>query len=313
MYKLLTILASLMCPLLAVAPAGAAEEWSPAKTVAVGGAGRVMPLDNAGITLNPAAMINPVPTYNMEVGYQRFDAIRGNHLHFSALDSQTSELALGISQSFLWSNPPFVAAEDMAWYDGAEPIEDAKRFDRFALALAYGFAQRRFNIGAALRVYHRDDPLRGNRTPVTADVGLTWWVSPNVALGVVGGNLIPTNLEEEPRTLAAGFGTALAGGVLWFEIDGIIDFDSGSKALVDTNAGAQVTLFRQFNIRAGYASDHGFRDQYVSWGLGWTIPAFSASYTMRVEVGEMDRDLNPDRSVGANRMYHLWMLTLSFP
>jgi len=313
MLRALTITASLTCLLAAVGPADAAEEWSPAKTVAVGGAGRVMPLDNAGITLNPAAMITPMPAYSMEVGYQRFDALRGNMLHMSAMDSQTSQLAMGISQSFLWSNPPFVPAQDMAWYDGSAPIEDEKRFDRFSLALAYGFAQRRFNIGTALRVYHREDPLRGNRTPVSLDVGLSWWISPNVAIGVVGGNLVPTHLEEEPRTLAAGFGTILAGGLLWLEIDGILDFDSGDKVLVDTNAGAQVTVFRQFNIRAGFASDHGFRDKYVSWGLGWTIPAFSASYTMRVEVGEMDRDLNPDRSAGANRMVHLWMLTLAFP
>jgi len=299
--------------LAAAGPVHAAEEWAPAKTVAVGGAGRVMPLDNAGITLNPAAMISPFPTYTMEIGYQRFDAIRGNMFHLSAMDSQTSQLALGLTQSFLWSNPPFVPWEDMAWYDGSEPIEDEKRFDRFALALAYGFAQRRFNIGTALRIYHRADPLRGNRTPVTLDVGLSWWISPNVAIGVVGGNLIPTRLAEEPRTLAAGFGTVLAGGTLWFEIDGVIDFDSGDKVLVDTNAGAQVTLFRQFNIRTGFASDHGFRDKYVSWGLGWTIPVFSASYTMRVEVGEMDRDLNPDRTAGANRMLHLWMVSASFP
>ncbi len=305
--------AALLPLMLLSLPAGAAEEWSPAKTLAVGGAGRAMPLDNAGITLNPAAMVNIVPRYSVESGYQRFDATRSDVFHASALDCQTSELAMGISQTFEWARPPFDPAIDMSWWDiNDDELEHTRRIDRFTWALAYGFAQRRFNVGAALRVYHVDDNLEGDRTPVSMDVGMTAWLSPNVALGIVGGNLIKTNLEEEPRTLAAGFGAFVLGGLLWFELDGVIDFDSGDKPLIDMNAGAQVTLFQQFNIRGGFASDRAFADKYVSWGLGWTVAQFSASYSMRIEVGEMDRRLNDNKPVAANRLLHAWMISTSF-
>jgi hypothetical protein len=300
---------------LAVLPmgAGAVEEWVPAKTLAVGGAGRAMPLDNAGITLNPAAMVNIVPRYSAETGYQRFDPTRSDVFQASALDCQTSNLAMGISQTFEWSRPPFDPARDMSWWDiEDEELEHTRRIDRFAWALAYGFAQRRFNIGAALRVYHVQDNLLEDSTPVSIDVGMTWWISPNVALGVTGGNLIKTKLEEEPRTLAAGFGAYVLGGTLWFEADGVVDFDSGDKAQIDLNAGAQVTLFQQFNIRGGFASDRAFAEQYVSWGLGWTVAQFSASYSMRIELGEMERRLNDNKSEGANRLLHAWMISTNF-
>ncbi len=295
-----------------VPPAAAEENWSSAKTVGVGGAGRVMPLDNSGITLNPGAIINPYAHYTVDVGYQRFDPLSANTLHFSALDTQTSDLAMGINMNFQWLKPPFDPALDMAWYDTVEEPEDSRRIDRFTWAMAYGFAMRRFNVGASLRVYHVEDPLRGDDTPVSVDVGMTWWIANNVAIGVVGGNVVPTGLEEEPTTLAAGFGADLAGGILWLEIDGIIDFHSGETVLVDTNAGAQVTLAQQFNIRSGFASDHGFADKYWTWGLGWTVPNFSVSYSMRVELGEMDRRLNLDVPEAGNRLLHSWLISVSF-
>ena len=300
--------------LLAILPAAAEEDWAPGATLAVGGAGRVLPLDNAAITLNPGAIASPIPRYATEVGYQRFDATRSDVLHASALDCKTSELAMGVAQTFEWLRPPFDPTLDLSWYneDTVDELETKRRVDRFTWALAYGFAQRRFNIGAGLRVYHVQDPLRENRTPVSLDVGLSWWVSPNVAIGVVGGNLVPTKLAEEPTTLAAGFGFSTVGGILWFETDGVIDFDSGDKVQVDVRTGAQLTLLGQFNIRGGFASDSMFRDQYVSWGLAWTIPSFSVSYSMRIEVGELERRLNPDRSRTANRMLHAWMISINF-
>jgi len=297
-----------------VGPAAAEEDWAGAKTLAVGGAGRAMPLDNAGITLNPAAMNNVAPRYSVETGFQRFDPTRSNVLHVSAMDCQTSMLAMGISQTFEWQRPPFDPDQDLSWYDTetVDEIDDKRRIDRFAWALAYGFAQRRFNIGAALRIYHVNDPLRGNRTPVSFDVGLSWWISPNVAIGITGGNLVPTKMEEEPRTLAAGFGAVVLGGILWFELDGVMDFDSGDKPQVDLRSGAQVRIAGQFDIRGGFASDSAFKQQYVSWGLGWSIPHFSVSYTMRIEMGEMERRLNPDKPEAANRMLHAWMISASF-
>lgn len=307
------------CPLLllslALAPPAAAEEdWTSGKTLAVGGAGRAMPLDNSGIVLNPGAIISPLPAYVTETGFQRFDATRSNVVHVSALDCKTSMLAMGISQTFEWARPPFDPSEDLSWYgvDSVEDIDDKRRIDRFAWALAYGFAQRRFNIGAGLRVYNVHDPLRGDTSPVSLDVGLTWWVSPNVAIGVVGGNLIPTKIEEEPTTLAGGFGVMAAAGILWFEADGVIDFDSADKVQVDLRTGAQLTILTQFNLRAGFASDGMFEQQYLSWGLGWTIPQFSVGYTMRIELGEMERRLNPDKGVAANRMLHAWTLSVMF-
>jgi len=307
--------AAALCLLLAVAvglQATAEEEWSSAKTLAVGGAGRVIALDNSCIILNPGAIVTPYPHYTVDSGFQRYDPLRANTFHFSTLDSQTSDLAMGIDMNFQWTTPPFDPTTDMAWYDSAVEPEDKRRIDRFTWAMAYGFAMRRFNVGAGLRVYHIEDALRGNETPVSLDVGLSWWISPNVAIGVVGGNVIPTKVEEEPTTLAAGFATALAGGILWMELDGIIDFHSGDKPLVDTNAGAQITLLQQFNIRSGFASDHGFRDKYWSWGLGWTIPNFSVSYTMRIELGEMERRLNPDVPEAGNRLLHAWLISVSF-
>lgn len=309
-----TFAIGLLLALAVTGPAAAEEDWAPAKTLAVGGAGRAMPLDNAGITLNPAAMINVAPRYSVEAGFQRFDPTRSNVLHFSAMDCQTSMLAMGISQTFEWARPPFDPDRDLSWYntDTVDEIDDKRRVDRFAWALAYGFAQRRFNIGAALRVYHVQDPLHGDRTPVSFDVGMTWWISPNVAIGVTGGNLVPTKAEEEPTTFAAGFGAAVLGGVLWFELDGVMDFNSGDKPQLDLRSGAQVTIARQFNIRGGFASDAGFHEQYVSWGIGWSIPYFSISYSMRIELGEMERRMNPDKPEVANRMLHAWLVAVTF-
>lgn len=312
--RLRTIGIGLLLVSLVAGVATAEEDWAPAKTLAVGGAGRAMPLDNAGITLNPAAMINVAPRYSVEAGFQRFDPTRSNVLHFSAMDCQTSMLAMGISQTFEWQRPPFDPERHLSWYnvDTVDEIEDKRRIDRFAWALAYGFAQRRFNVGAALRVYHVQDPLRGNRTPVSFDVGMTWWISPNVAIGLTGGNLVKTKLDEEPRTMAAGFGAAVLGGILWFELDGVLDFDSGDKPQLDLRSGAQLTVLQQLNIRGGFASEDGWNEKYVSWGLGWSIPHFSVSYSMRIELGELSRELNPDKPEGANRLLHAWLVGVTF-
>lgn len=291
-----------------------AEEWLPAKTLAVGGAGRAIPLDNAGISLNPGAITSPYPSYCVETGFQRFDPTRSNVLHFSARDSQSSMLAMGISQTFEWSRPPFDPELDLAWYndDETDEIEHSRQTARFATALAYGFFMRRFNVGASLRIYRIADDLEGDVTKISADVGLSWWISENVALGVTGGNLIPTHLEEEPTTLAAGFGTVLGGGLLWMELDGVIDFTSSDKTLIDVNAGAQLTLLQQLNIRGGYASGNMFEQQYASWGLGWTTTNFSASYSMRIEIDDMERRLNPDKPPAANRLLHAWLISGNF-
>ncbi len=295
-------------------PAAAAEEWVSAKTLAVGGAGRAIPLDNSGLVLNPATVTSPTPSYSVEMGYQRHDATRSDVIHVSAQECTTSFVGMGIAEQIHWSRPPFDPTEDLSWYDAdsADEITYKRNTNRFALALGYGLLYGHFNLGAALRVYRVDDSLREVPAKVSLDVGLDWWLSSNVALAVSGGNLVPTKLDEEPTTLAVGFGTVLLGGALWLGADGVLDFTSGDKTFIDLRAGGQVTLFRQLNLRGGFSSDRLFLDQFVSWGIGWTAPGFSASYGMRVELGTMDHRLNDNKPEAANRLLHAWSIAVTF-
>lgn len=272
-------------------------------SMAVGGATRATARDNSVIDTNASAM-SAISRYTVETGFQYYGLLSSKRVTGSAMDSRTSTFALGVAYSFDWWEPPFDPALDLAWYaTGADPPEDKRRTHRIVIGAAQGLLNRRINVGVAARILSYEHDIRADVKKFTLDVSGTFVVAPNVSLFVVANNLVPTGLASDPITLVSGLGLVL--GPLRVEAEAVVDFTSDPEAVrADLQAGLELRLLQQISLAGGFASDRGFTDTYVTWGVGWFLPKFGIQYAMRIEAGEMDHRTRPEVEPGWDRVLH---------
>ena len=289
----------------------AAEEPVLAAAAGVGYATRASPSDNSVIELNPGALsLNP--RYTAAVGFDYYGRLSSKRLTSTAMDSRTGKWALGVAYTLRWFEVPFDPVADMAWRDtGADDPEDKRTYHRVVIATAYGIAQRRINVGISAKILRFQKDLWEDSTHVTLDVGAVFLPAANVAIVVVGNNLVPTHEASDPRTLVSGLAVTL--GPVRLEADAVIDFDTPPEGVwVDLNAGGEIRLMSLVALTAGYASDGGFRDSFVTWGAGLELQKFAVRYAMRIEAGAIDTRTRDGVAVGWDRIAHHVAVEIAF-
>ncbi len=286
------------------ASAFAEEEWFEAAPLAMGGAVRVLGVSGSPVRLNPAAMPGN-NAYIASANWRWYERERSHVLAITGYDSKTSDFALGSSYSIHIHEPPFDPSLDMRWFptgqgEGEQRIRDKRTTHRWDIAVAYGFLQHRFSIGATARIIKQDNAIRADYSKFTLDAGAVVWATEVLGFAVVGQNLIPTKDSRFPIRLAAGAALKLA-PVFKIEADLVWDFSSSNKVLTDLRAGAEVAIEGVFAIRGGYMSDRKFTDHWVTFGVGLLAPQVHINVGMAVEAGVIEKRLRPDIAEGLQR------------
>ncbi len=278
----------------------------------MGGAVRILGVDSSAIRLNPAAMVGE-PTYLSSLSYSYYPRERGHIFSSGAYDSRTSNFALGTNYSVRNFEPPFDPQADTLWYPVSEDasLRDKRTFHRWELAAAYAFLGRRINVGLSGRVLRREYELREDTMKFTMDSGVVFYPLPFLGLGVSSQNMIPTGDTLYPTRLSTGLGLRLP-PVLKVAIDVVFDLTSASKPLTDIHAGAELRIMGLVSIRGGYYSEGRFTQNYVTWGVGLDSERVRISFAMRIEAGNLDRNLRDDITADGNRILNSVGIDMKF-
>ena len=294
--------------------AAAEEDYFQPIALGMGGAVRVLGADISAIHLNPASMTGK-PVYLGGSSYTFYGREKSHTIASGSFDSRTSAFALGIGYTIHTFDPPFDPKSDLKWYpvDTSWTPTDKRTYQRWDFAFAYGFLQRKLNVGVTARIIHQTFEIRTKRTFFTMDGGITVWPLQVLAFGISVQNFIPTKDPRYPIRLSPGVALQIE-NLLKIGLDFVFDFTSGEKTTTDLHGGAELTLFRLVGIRAGYFSDREFTDNYITWGLGLRIERakLSINFGMRIEVGPMEKRLREDRPAGNQRILNTIGFDVSF-
>ena len=299
--------------LTAFAGAAAAEEdFFEPRSLAMGGAVRIGGGDTGGVHLNPAVVAQE-RIYRTSASYQLNVREKGHRFAIGASDGKTSAFGMGTKYSIHTYEPPFEPALDVRWYQpGDLELEDRRTTHRWDIAFAYGFAEKKINVGVAARVIRQDNVLRDNLTRFTLDAGMTFWPVEIIGFGFAAQNLIPTTMNRFPVRLAPGFVLKI-GETFRIEVDGVFDFTSHpTEKYADLHAGAEVVVLSVVSLRGGFYSDKQFLDTFVTWGLGVTLNQLRIDFGARIEVGDMDKRLRADKPDSDSRVMISFGVELAF-
>jgi len=300
--------------LLWLAPTGlrAEEDFFEPAALGMGGAVRTLGNDTSAVHLNPAAMVTK-GRYLTSFSYSHYAREKSHLLSTGAYDSKTSNFALGTKYSLRIFEPPFSADQAVQWYPVSTDTEirDKRKFHRWDVAAAYAFLKRRLNVGVTARILRKEYDIREDQVRFSMDSGFSVFPLPVLGISVSSQNMIPTNDDRYPTRLAAGLGLLLD-PVLNLGVDVVWDFTSGEKPTTDVHGGLEVRILNLFAIRGGYYGDRQFTDNYVTWGLGLATERIKLSFSMRIEVGPVDKALREDVSDAANRLWNTIGLEIAF-
>lgn len=301
------ILSLLVASSFSLAPTAQAQDdfFEPA-ALGMGGAVRILGGDTSSIHLNPASMVAR-PRYVAGMSYGFYGRESSHTVASGAYDSRTSAFALGTKYTVWTFSPPFEPETDLNWFpvEDTEGLEDKRTWQRWDIAAAYAFLGRRMNVGLTARIVRQKFELREKRTFFTMDGGFTFFPIAQLGIGISAQNFIPTREGRFPVRLVPGIGLLLD-NFLQLEADVVMVFEDDPKPVVDIHVGGDLTLFRTISIRAGYYSERQFTENYVTWGLGLRVERakMKLSYSMRIEVGEMERALREGIPEHRNRLMH---------
>ncbi len=292
--------------------ARADEDFFEPVALSMGGAGRVIAVDQSTLRLNASAL-GVRPKYLVGLSYGQTVRERAHQFASGAYDSRTSEFFLGTVYSFREFEPTLIPEEDLNWFlaHKQDEIHDQRTYHRWDIAVGYAFLKRKLNIGATVRVIQQDMLLRENRTLFTVDAGLTAAPTEFLLFAVSAQNLVPTRDLRYATRLSAGVGLDLDYNPqqrfgVQAEFDVVFDFTTAELPTTDIHAGVSVKILYFAAIRAGFFSDRGFLDNNITWGLGFVTEKFRANFGMAIEAGTVDRRLRED--VDADQQRVVWSL-----
>jgi hypothetical protein len=284
------------------ATALATEDFFEPRGLGMGGAVRILGGDTSGVHLNPAVVAQNA-LYLSSASYQHSINEKGHRFSIGASDGKTSAFGMGTKYTIHTYEPPFDPSLDVRWYKPDDlDLEDRRTMHRWDVALAYGFLERKINVGVTARVLRQDNEIRDSVTKFTLDAGATFWPIEIFGFGVSAANLIPTTLIRHPVRVSPGIALKI-GDLFRFGLDGVFDFTSSSVVnYIDIHAGAEIVAAQFLGVRFGYYSDRKFTDHYVTWGLGFTLNKLRIDWGMRIQAGELTMRQREDRPEGANRV-----------
>ena len=298
--------------LLQAAPAQAEEDFFEPRALGMGGAVRILGGDTSAVHLN-AALMAQNQTYLSSVAYQLNVREKGHRFSVGASDGKTSPFAIGTKYTIHTSQPPFDPSLDVRWFaPGDLDLEDRRTTHRWDTGFAYGFFERRINVGVTTRVIRQNNTIRDSFTKFTMDAGVTFWPIPVLGFGISAQNFIPTTLGRFPARVSPGFAVKV-GDILRVGLDAVFDFTSNDLVnYIDLHAGAEVTIVQFLSVRGGWYSDKKFVDHFATWGLGFTLNKLRIDWAMRIEVGDLEKRLREDKPDFDNRLMVNFGIELSF-
>ncbi len=294
------------------ATSSAREDFFEPRALGMAGAVRILGGDTSAVHLNPAVVAaNQVYLSSVSYGHNVND--KGHRFSIGASDGKTSAFGMGTKYTIHTYEPPFDPSLDVRWYQpGDVDLEDRRTTHRWDIAVAYGFLERKINVGVTARVLRQDNAIRDSTTRFTIDAGVTFWPVEIIGFGFSAQNLIPTTQERFPVRISPGFALKI-GDLFRFGLDAVIDFTSSSvDNYIDIHAGAEITAAQFLGVRFGYYGDRKFTDHYVTWGLGFTLNRLRIDWGMRIQAGEMKMRLREDRPEGGNRVAFTFGAELGF-
>lgn len=240
--------------MLLAAPASAREEGANAASLGVADAVRSSAVGTTAIHFNPAGM-HQFMQYAVETGYQFISPLEGHAFTASMADSATNQmLAAGFSYTYI---------------TGTEATTDLSRSGhhiRGGLATGWRGGNVSVHVGAGVR-YMSLDIDGGSATGFTMDAGALLVLNGMFRIGIVGHNLIETQLSEAQR--AMGIGGSILYNSLLASFDAVLDFESGDKTEIEYHAGLEYAISGVIPLRVGYEKRNATDVQYVTGGIGY--------------------------------------------
>lgn len=265
----LTLIGTLLCMLLISASAQAGpvdrrEEGASANSLGVADAVRSSASGPAALFFNPAGM-HQFMSYAVETGYTYSQPLDGHVFSIGIVDSATNgNIAAGVSYTYIHGN---------------EAFSDTDRTGhnvRFALASGYRGKDWSLHAGVGGRYLDLTIGGSGEASAFTLDSGLLFTYNGMFRLGVVGHNLLPTNMSEARR--AVGLGTSFYYESLLIGFDAVLDFETFEDTKAQLNAGIEYAIGGRVPIRVGFQHDQVVDRQYVTGGIGYVSRIVAADF-----------------------------------
>lgn len=272
-----SLFSAILLTIAAPAHADPYQEFTGARSEAMGGAHRGLATSNDTIVLNPAG-VALLRRYSIDTayGYSGQDSL--SYIHVSALDSKTGPVpgALGYTYSR---------------GDHAGSDVDMHRFYvvtgyRILENLAFGVLAR--HIRGSFRDENR---VKQNVESFSTDVGISLVLFNVLGFGATYHNLFSSSRKRfNPPHL--GFGLAYAGQTVAIATDVEVDLRQAHFGEVAFSAGLEYFFADQFPLRFGYRlrpwirKRDGVKDleSFIGGGVGWVDKSGSAEVTFTQSV-----------------------------
>ncbi len=216
-----------------------------ARNFAMGGAYRALGGGGESVGGNPAAMVTQ-KMYAFELTGAWDSETKFGFASASIVDSQTSQLAAGLSYHFV----------------SLGRGEDQRTAQVTSLGLAAPLSETVY-VGVA----GRHLLISGTANAITLDAGLLVRVSDALKVAVSGHNLIDIRHPEMSRYYAVGLVYGV--GALTAAADLRVDFAAVPSTQVAYGAGLEYVVSGAFPLRAGYSHDNITGNEFLSAGIGF--------------------------------------------
>lgn len=275
-----------MILLLASTAALATDRVEGADTLAQGSTTVANPYSIGSVNANPAA-VGLVERYIFGVGFHYGG--RGIHWQATAIDTQTSKAAFGLTYSGDRYNPPLTEAELPGWTVPGQELTNKKRTHDLGFALAAPFLERRLVFGLGGSVSFFDNERSGKGTTGNLNAGVAARPQPWVSLGLSGRNLLPIDDAGSDRPMEIVGSTWLGQvGIASFAFEGGVRPESTSLLLLAT--GVEVNPTEASAVRAGWRLQDG--GHLLSLGAGGGTEEGSVDFAIQAPTNRFGKPLD---------------------
>ncbi|MFT5429543.1 MAG: hypothetical protein ACI9OJ_000214 [Myxococcota bacterium] len=252
------------------------EESAPAQGLGLADAVRSSATGPTALYFNPAGM-HQMLHYAIEAGYTYNQAFDSHAISASIVDSATNEhIAAGFGYAY-------ITGSELADADSSR----SGHLIRGALASGYRFDGGSVHLGVGIRYLSLSIGEDGSAEAFTMDTGLMIVYQNMIRFGIVGHNLLETDVSETPRRLGTGISLFTSGLLVGFDV--VMDFETLESTEAKYNVGIEYTAAGIVPIRLGYTNDQVFGGrQLITGGIGYVSRVVAADFSFGVNPTDSD-------------------------
>ncbi len=248
------------------------------KPLGLAGAYTAVADDSSAIFMNPAGL-SQAPAYIFTIDYEIDKKYDSNLWGVSLMDSSTGSIAAGFAYYKLIRDHKLSEVERLT---NVSELSDEEEV--FALAISEMYAPG-FLFGISAKYYKQRSP---NVQDYTGDIGILYFFSPQLKLGLTGRNLIKNDISELHKMFAGGVAYSTNFG-LGVSFDLTKDADTDKKDDTIYSIGVQLVTPDAVMVRAGYMTDKIVDKRYYSFNVSYMGPDYSLGYAvMKDEADKND-------------------------